>query len=473
MERTVEHKTIDWICNFCFKFAMKIRWFILFALTSTALTAPAQNFTNLAGILNGIYFQVPTQLTATETNGRVIDVPQSSSFGSDTFEATIQDNGTFTGNDSGTISIEGQGMITIHPSTGAPISMRINSAQDAFIGLADESSDSIPQNSLNLGLRAPQTVDSNSIAGNWSMAMLDTPERLIQVLATNGALTDLLGRNSNSVDSGGLAQIGTGSMMITSSGTLSGIAHDPFTGSYVIGTNGEINVTINSQDTFTMPAFINASNDVMIALHRDDTNNDQQVILMVKTPAVTSLADLKGVWQVTSFSTPSGIVLSRDVNNYITSISLIGSFDKSQSSYYAASSDGFVSGSIDGHPSIGLLSVGEGGAATITFTNDLGETQSHSGYLNTSKNCIIVAENNGDTMDLTIVTKAPDWPGNQNVGLQSFPGYGIVWAGDTNLVLQSVNSLDGSWTDIPSTLGQNQYDINPTNSVQFYRVKIQ
>ena len=452
----------------------KIRSCFILAVTCAACSTPAQSLTNLAGVLNGIDFRLPAQLTATtSTNGVVVDVPQSESFGSGVFQVTIQNDGTFSGGDSGTISIDGQGRVTVRPSGQPPISMRINSSQDALIGLANEINNSILQNTLNLGARAPQSVSGSDIAGNWAMVMMDTPEQLIKVTSTNGALVDLLGENGSSISGNGIAQIGTGSMTVNSNGTLSGTAHDAFTGSYTIGTNGQLNVTINSGDNFTMPAFLNSSKDVMFALHVDDTNNSQQIIVMVKTPASTSMSDLKGLWQVTTYSAPGLIILNRNANNDITSISVSGGFNQSQSSSYAEGPDGFVSGSLENVPTIGALTVGSGGSATVTFTNALGQAQSHAGYLNASKNCIVVAENDGDTIGISVVTRAPDWPGAQNVGLQTFPGSGIVWAGDTNAVLQSSGSLGGGWNDISATLAHHQYPVTPAGKAQFYRVKIQ
>ena len=456
------------------EFLVKLRSYSILAIALTVYSVPAQSLTNLAGVLNGIYFQVPTQLTATtSSNGVVVDVPQSQSFGSGIFQVTVQNNGTFSGGDSGTLSIDGQGMVTVRPSGQPPISMRINSSQDAWIGLANENNNGLPQNSLNIGARAPQSASGSDIAGNWAMVMMDTPEQLVQVTSTNGALVDLLGESGSSISGNPIGQLGTGSMTINSNGTLSGTAQDAFTGSYIIGTNGQLEVAINSRDNFTMPAFLNRSKDVMFALHRDDTNNAQQIILMVKTPASASVSDLRGLWQVTTFSVPGQIILNRNINNEITSIAVSGGFNQSQSSYYAAGSDGFVSGSIENVPTIGALGIGVGGSATVTFTNTLGQTQSHTGYLNASKNCIIVAETDGDTVGITVVTRAPDWPGSQNVGLQTFPGYGIVWAGDTNTVLQSSSGLNGGWNDISPTLGRHQYSASPASTAQFYRVKVQ
>lgn len=450
---------------------MKVRLVSLFIM-SAAISVPAQSFTNLAGILNGVNFRIPAQLTTIATNGLVIDVPQSSAFGSETFQAPIQNDGTFGGEDGGFISIDGQGMITVFPSGQEPISMKINSSQDVFIGLANETDDGVPQNSLNLGARAPQSVSGSDLAGNWTLLTMDTPEQLIKMTATNGVLTNLMTWTGNSVFPTGVARIGSGSMTINSDGTLSGFAQDSFTGTYSIGGSGQISVTINSGDSFTMPAFVNSSKDVMFALHRDDEANRQELIVMVKAPSSASVADLKGLWRVTTFSAPGSVFLNRTTNNYITSISLTGEFKKSQSAYYSASLSGFISGLIES-PAIGALAVSSGGVGTITFTNNLGEISSHSGYLNASKNLFVVVENDGDSIGITLVTKAPDWPGNQNVGLQSFTGNEIVWAGDTNTILQSADSPGDNWSDISSTLGQNQYNPDPTNPAEFYRVKIQ
>lgn len=454
---------------------VQIRLFSFLLAVSISLSLPAQSLTNLAGVWNGINFNMPTQLTGTTgSNGAIIDVPQISAFGANTIQVTMQTNGTFSGSGSGTISIDGQGKATVYPSGSAPVSLRINSSQDTFIGASMDNSD-VLKNDLSTLVRAPQSLNGSDLAGNWSLVMFDAPQQLIELTATNGALTDLLGMGSNSVFGSTFVRIGSGSMTINSGGTLSGTTGDgPFSGSYTVGNNGEIDITISAGDAFTMPAFVNNSKDVMFALHQDSANNQNEVALIVKNPSTVAPADLKGLWQVTTYSAPSQITSVVDTNGYITNIETVGSFKLMQSAWYVAGYDGFVSGSIEGLPTIGAFSATDNGAATITFTNSLGETQTHTGYLNAGKNCIVLAENDGDSISLSVVTRAPAWPGaSQNVGLQSFGVSGLVWAADTNTVLQSSSSLNNGWGDISSTLGKHQYSVNPTNAAQFYRVRFE
>jgi hypothetical protein len=427
----------------------------------------------MAGVWNGINFDVPAQLTTMiSTQGLVVDVPQSQAFGADLFQVTVQPNGTFSnGGDSGSVVVNSQGAFTVYPNGSPSLSFRANRAQDTFAGLTRNGSGNDTRNGLNLVARAPASFSAGDVAGTWSMAMFTTPQQLIKVMTTNGTLQDLLGMDGNSLTSRTFSEVGSGSMTINSDGTLSGNAGEAFTGTYTTGENGQINLTITTPEgSFGMPSLINASKDIIFALHLENANNRQEIVILTKNPTNVATADLQGVWNATSYNVPSQLTITRNTNYVITSISSAGGFNMDQGAQFTSGHDGFLTGVLEGEANIGSISAANNGTATVVFTNGLGQVQSHTGFLNAGKDCIVFADSDGGSSGITVVTKSPDWPGNtQNFGLQLFNGR-IVWASNTNILLQASGTLNGTWTNVSSTLGQHQFDPAFTNAAGFYRV---
>src|SRR6185295_4577735 len=107
-----------------------------------------------------------------------------------------------------------------------------------------------------------------------------------------------------------------------------------------VGTNGQISMNFPA-DGFSETFFINASKNTMFALHLEQVNNRQEIIMLTKNPASVNLDAMQGLWKVTSFSIPSQLDVQRDGNNYITDIFGGSDFDIEQLTF-AAGNDGFV-----------------------------------------------------------------------------------------------------------------------------------
>lgn len=453
------------------KFVLSISTFVW-----TVFSGRAQTLTNLAGVWNGVAFSVPAQLMPQFSGGLVTNVVGHDAFGANTFGVNAYTNGTFTnGPVTGTMSIGGQGMLTVSPAGAPAISFRVNLAQDVFAGITlNANNDGIPQNELDVVVRSPASFDTNDILGTWQIITLDAPKQLIQSFlpTTNAsAVSDLIGLDNQSVTTSPLSQPGNGYMTFNNDGTLTGNVGDSFTGNYSLATNGGFNLSINAgAETFAMNGFINVSKDTVVALHDDSVNNRQEIVLLTKPPTNAVLADLQGAWKVTSFGVPTQVLLTRDASNFVTSVTTSDGFSMDQQAF-TAGDDGFVTRIMDGMPGIGSMSITTNGIVTITFTNLAGGTETHSAQLNAGKNCLTLVENVGGQLDFTIVTKSPDFSSasGQDFGLIWF-GADIYWAAGTNRVLQTAGALNGSWADLPATLGQHRFSTDFTNQSGFFRV---
>lgn len=449
----------------------------LFVGTLVSLSLHAQSFTNLAGIWNGLSFNVPAQLQPQFDGSVVTNVAGHAAFGANALQVHVFANGTFTNVETtGTISIDGQGKLTVYPVGAPAISFRANYAQDIFAGIADNSSSDGPQNELDLFVRSPDTCTTNDLIGTWRMSALDMPEELIQSFlpTTNAsAVSDLLGLDNQSVDNSPLSQGGGGFITFNPDGTASGMAGDAFTGTFALATNGECDLTITPSGgpAFPLTAFANASKDTAVALHLDNPNNRQEIVVLTKPPTNAALADLQGAWKVTSFDVPDQVFLTRNASNWVTGVQTSDGFSKDQQAF-TAGNDGFLTGILDGGANIGGLTVSTDGIVTVSFTNLVGQTQSHTAQLNAGKNCLTVVEDDGSQTHFNVVTKAPDFPsaGGQDFGLLLF-GNSICWAARTNRTLQSDSALNGIWSDVSGTQGLHQFPIAATNTAGFYRVR--
>jgi len=440
-----------------------------------AFTVQAQSLTNLAGVWNGVTFTVPAQLMPQFSGNLVTNVSGHEGFGANAFSVTAYSNGTFTnGPITGTLTIGGQGVMTVSPAGAPALSFRVNFAQDIFAGIAPNfDNDGGQQNELDIVVRSPASFSTNDIVGTWQIIYLDTPQHLTQVYlpTTNAsAISDLLGLDNESVTNSSLSQIGGGYMTFNNNGTLNGDAGDAFTGDYSLATNGGFNFSINAGSPFQLTGFINVSKDTIVALHKENENNRQEIVLLTKPPTNAVLADLQGAWKVTSFGVPTQVFLSHNASNFVTSVDTSDGFSMDQQAF-TAGRDGFVTGILDGSANIGIMTVTTNGIATLTFTNLAGQSQTHIAQLNAGKNCLTLVEENFGQINFTIVTKAPDFPsaGGQDFGLILY-GTDIYWADDTNRVLQTTAALDGNWTNLLTTQGQHHFSTGFTNQSGFFRV---
>jgi hypothetical protein len=444
----------------------------IIALTNSA--SRAQSFTNLAGIWNGVAMDVPAQLLPEFSGPLVTNVSGHDAFGANAFLVNAYSNGTFTNSEAtGTMSIDGQGKLTVYPTGASPISFRVNFAQDVFAGISVNNDNGVPQNELNLIVRSPAAFTTNDMTGTWQLITLDTPEQLNQIFlpTTNAsAVSDLIGLDNQSVTNSMFSQVGNGYMTFNSDGTLSGNAGDPFTGNFALATNGEVDISFTGSGQSPLAAYINVSKDTMITLNKDDPNNRQEVVMFVKPPTNATLTDLQGPWKITSFGVPEQILLTHNASNYVTGVNSSPGFGAEQRAI-TAGFDGFVTGMLNGGANIGGFTVTLNGVITANFTNLAGQTFTYSGQLNAGKNCISLVDYDSGQANLTVLTKAPDFPAavGQDFGLIFF-GNAICWATGTNRLLQTAGSLGGAWTSLPATLGQHQFLTSFTNPAGFFQV---
>jgi hypothetical protein len=197
----------------------------------------------------------------------------------------------------------------------------------------------------------------------------------------------------------------------------------------------------------------------MFALHQEQDNNRQEIIMLTKNPATVNLAAMQGLWKVTSFSIPSQLDVLRDGNNYITDIFGGSDFDIEQMSF-SAGNDGFVTAMFEGVPTAGMLTSGTGGAVALTFTNALGHVEVHLANVNSAHDVMTLVN---DELSAVVLTKSP------NVATNRF-GTKLMWAAGSGRSLQSSASLDGTWTNVPGTTGQHEYQPQYTNTAAFFRV---
>lgn len=470
--------------------SMKAYYLGLFLVLSIGLAfgvhpVAAQNLTNLAGSWNGVYFSTPSRLTlmqspAVFTNGPthysvVTNIFEAGAFGAGVFQVDFQSNGTFTGPGNGTIAIGTQGELTVSPDDGAAISFRVNAAQDVAAGI-DQGTSSVMLgeaqiNELNLILRAPATLSAADLAGDWSLKTFASPAGLSLEFAQNSIvpnvtpLVDIRGLDTNSVQNSSFGQIAEGTMTFATNGSVTGNLQGPLSGNFTVGSNGQISVNFPG-DGFSETFFINASKNTMFALHQEQDNNRQEIIMLTKNPATVNLAAMQGLWKVTSFSIPSQLDVLRDGNNYITDIFGGSDFDIEQMSF-SAGNDGFVTAMFEGVPTAGMLTSGTGGAVALTFTNALGHVEVHLANVNSAHDVMTLVN---DELSAVVLTKSPNVATNrQDFGLIQF-GTKLMWAAGSGRSLQSSASLDGTWTNVPGTTGQHEYQPQYTNTAAFFRV---
>jgi hypothetical protein len=441
-----------------------------------AFSSPAQSLAGMAGVWNGLSFTTPQALQPQFDNGLVTNISGHDAFGADQFQVHFFADGTFTNLEtSGSMVINGQGRATIYPAGSAPISVRMNFAQDVLAGISTQTDNGGVQNEFDLLVRSPASLATNDLTGNWRMIALVTPQTLVQSFlpsANGNVLSDLAGLDNESVQTTPLSQMGTGDMTFNPDGTVTGSIGDPFSGTYSLGAGGEcdLNITPSGGVAFTLTAFMNAGKDTLITLLKEDANNRQQVVLLTKAPTNAVIADLQGAWKVTTLGTPDQIYLTRNANDFVTAFDTSDQFDLEQQAF-TAGNDGFLTGVFDGQSSIGDLTVSTDGIVTVTFTNLTGQVESHTGQLNAAKDCLALVEDDGYQSNFTLVTRSPNYPNaaGQDFGLIVF-GKNIFWAAGTNRLLQASGALGGAWKNVSTTQGRHELAVNPTNAVGFYRV---
>ncbi len=426
-----------------------------------------QSLTALAGHWNGINFNVPAQLVLdTNPQGKVISIQGRQDFEVAGNQLEVQATGAFTGTGdgdpfAGSFAVGAQGVVTASVPGQPAISFRVNASHDLLAAAYS------PENTheLLLLLRSPASLAVADLAGEWHLQQFQTPAELVQVQQQpSGVVTDVQGVMEFSVF--------TGTMTINPNGTLSGIAEgEPFTGTLAVTGTGQVTATIDDvEGSFPIVLSVNAGKDLLVGVDDvfNQNENFQELILLVRTPASITPADLAGAWKVNYLYTPSTLTLQRDPQGVVTDIPETRDFEVGQQSL-TAGNDRFFTGLLD-EPATGVFTIGSQGSVGVTFTNRLGEVSSGSLKLNAAKDTMLaVIQDEGQ--DVIVLTKSPAGAGtSQDFGLMFF-GNGVVWAAGANRKLQSSTQLPGGFEDEPGTTGTHEFIPPPgSTGAKFFQV---
>ncbi|HYG33450.1 MAG TPA: hypothetical protein VEC99_01620, partial [Clostridia bacterium] len=405
------------------------------------------------------------------TNQVVIEIHGRERFEAEPGQVSVQADGSYVSTAtevvSGQLSWTGQGLVTASSGPGsAAVCFGINSALD-FLAAAAPSKEGY--NDLTFILRAPADLQASDLHNStWNMLLFETPAELIPQRDTNGYIYELKGRSNFSLQSG--------SMVIDGKGAITGTMDGPFTASYSYAGNGQVNVTITptGSSPFMVPFYINAGKDLMIGLMRvlSSEDNFQQVIILVRAPAIATPQDVQGMWKLASFATPNRLVLSKDSQNLLRDVVGKDDFETGSDSVVIGHDGFFVANG--GEPTIGTFSFGAGGSVTATVTNLDGGAMSYAFKLNAAKNTMMAVRSDSSRNEMLVLTKAPvvSQP-RQDFGMAAVCRSGdieLFWASGVERELQaSTNLVD--WVPVPGTQGQHGYKAvisSPGNT--FYRV---
>ncbi len=220
-----------------------------------------------------------------------------------------------------------------------------------------------------------------ALGGTWNVVQLQTPSQM--TLTTSAGLAG--GRSFGATN---------GTLSFNADGTLNGQFEDPFTGTYVPGSNGLVATTIvTSAATNYFNLFINASQDTMtlVDAQRDESNNQQELLMFQRAPTTNTLGSLAGAWNVVQWQTP-GQVAWDEVNG------LQGGdqFSATKGSL-VLNVNGTLSGNLGG-AFTGSYRLGSNGVVNLATVAG-GQTNTHTLFVNASRNAMALVEGPLDGSD--------------------------------------------------------------------------
>jgi hypothetical protein len=221
--------------------------------------------------------------------------------------------------------------------------------------------------------------DTRTLFGLWNLLQFQTP-----VLITND--------NSNVLQGGNNFTVGSGSLTFNTNGTLSGSLGDSFTGTFTVLSNGLINASIvTSGNTQALTFYFNPGKDTMTEIDSliDDNDNQQEIVIGHRAPALVAAADLAGVWNLIQFQTPAVVA-----NDNSSGLQGGDSFGVSTGSM-TIKSTGAASGNL-GSAFTGTFTVGANGALPTTIKSS-GGTMAITFYLNAGKDIMTEVDSQNDT----------------------------------------------------------------------------
>ncbi len=445
---------------------------LLLSLLAGQRPLQAQTTADLAGSWHGYSFSTPSYLDLIfNGQGLVTDIPQVLSFDYHPNNITVAADGSFTGNKSGTITIPNAGVVvTSIPGDNESTTFHVTRSNDFMIAVNNSGGDN---QDLIFLLKAPANVTAADVAGNWNIVTFQTPTNIILNRADSGKPGVV-----TSISAGNQFSIGTGNLSINgANGNVSGALEEPFTGQVqnYDSVNGQLNLTITPSGSsgFTIPLYINASKDVMIAAQSElaTAGNFQEILIFVRAPAtIPALGNLKGLWRLTTFDTPSILTEVTDGNGHLTELNNRDAFSANSTQTLVTGSDGFFTGHFE-LPAIGSFTLPNAGQIAADFTESDNSTGSGTFFLNAGLNFFMAVQSNSYNQEITFATRGPVSTSNtRNLGLLFFQSK-VYWAADTTRKLQSLGDLNTtSWTDVPSTQGTHLFTPTTGSGNQFYRV---
>ncbi len=328
------------------------------------------------GAWNVVRLATPALITWDATNGLL---------GGDDYSAT---NGTLMLNSDGTLSgelgapftggyvMEGSGQVAAEIVTATSTNdfdLFINASQDTMT-LADTDTNGNQQELL-IFERAPAASTFSALAGTWNGLLCWTP-----ALTTWNATNGLAGGSPFMATNETLTLNGNGTFSTTFAGQTT-------TGSYTLGSNGLINLIVSPNGrTNRSTWWVNAGQDTLTGISStlNATNNQQLLQLFERAPSSVTKANLAGVWNVTTFTTPYYLALEMDSQ-------LLGgtSFGVNRGTMTLDAS-GNINGTGNGTFS-GTYALGNNGVVTASLISD-GATNKYTLYLNAGKDTMTTTD---------------------------------------------------------------------------------
>jgi hypothetical protein len=443
---------------------------LLTAFILSGHSALGLEIADAAGSWRIINFSMPGRLTVQrDAQGILTGITEANHFERSTGTLNVQANGSFSGSVpdpiTGTMALGGQGELIVNANSedgSQTLTFHINRTAD-FMTTCETASEGF--NDLILGLRAPATLQTSDLAGQWNATAFQTPHHLV------------LERNSSNqvINIRGLGSFGVygGVMTINTNGTLSGQIENPFTGTIDSAANGLVNVTINGgEGAMQLTLFVNASKDVMALLDsRNDANdNYQELMIFQKAPTNNVTRDLAAHWRIITFNAPQ-LTQVTDSFGRVTGLGGSTTFQVARQRLVAGH-DGFFTAQV-GAVATGTFTPASSGHVTVNVQVPGEGSDSFTFQLNSSQTLLSSSRDIGDGYELLLVTKSAPASGPvRDFGLVSVPdvaGMTLNWAATTNGGLQVSTNLT-SWQTISNTVGQHSYTAPAAGPVvNFYR----
>jgi hypothetical protein len=323
--------------------------------------------------------------------------------------------------------------------------------------------------SISIALKKPETLSAAEVAGDWTLISVISPTDITKT-DFEGQIVDAYFETDPSIT--------TSSVTINAGGTL--LIDGGEAGTFSIeGTTGTAQLGPQS-----IPFQFNASKNVMTARTGDD--NEEEFLILVKTPSSLSTSDLAGTWRLSTFRMPTVLF-----ETYLDEES--GTTRQAESDDFAGDGEILVDFfhpnffetkkyEVQVSPGGTFTGVGAGGAMTAnadgSVTVDVGEAISF--YPNAGKDFMIGRLAGSDDMEFLVMVKTSDGvitDLDERAGLATFPAVAggsllLNWNADEGLVLEESSELDpGLWVESPANKAGGTAVIDPSEATKrFFRI---